>query len=81
MVAIVVKKFDNIVKQYTQALANMFTAIACSLLFPEHFSLTYTFGLCTILALIAIFMYESRTVCTSCRVNFKKRVLSDFIQV
>jgi hypothetical protein len=58
MVAVVVKKFDNIVKLYTQALANMFTAVVCWVLFPDFFNLTLLFGLCLLIVFIAIIMYE-----------------------
>ena len=58
MVALVVKKFDNIVKLYTQALANIFTAILCSLLFHEFFHLTGLFVVSLILVFTAIVMYE-----------------------
>jgi Nucleotide-sugar transporter len=62
MVALVVKKFDNIVKLYTQALANMFTAVACWFLFSDYFQLTALFGLCLLLVFCAILMYELKHI-------------------
>ena len=32
-----VLRLDNVVKEYSGATANMFTAIVCSILFPEKF--------------------------------------------
>ena len=58
-VAIIVKRFDNIVKLYTQALANMATSIACTLLFPEDFHLNLAFLGCLGLMMLAICLYET----------------------
>merc|ERR1712154_358135 len=40
VVAAILKRLDNVVKEYSSATANMFTAILCSLMFPEKFSFT-----------------------------------------
>ena len=60
LVAIVVKKFDNIVKLYSQAMSNMFMAIACSLLFPDKFRLNALFLCCLVGVFTAICLYESK---------------------
>jgi hypothetical protein len=61
-VAFIVKKLDNIVKLYTQALSNMLTSLACSFFFPDHFHLNLAFFGCLVLMFIAISLYESKNV-------------------
>ena len=40
VVAAILKKLDNVVKEYSYCTANMFTAILSSFLFPDKFSIT-----------------------------------------
>lgn len=61
-VATIVKKLDNIVKIYSAALANMFTAIACSILFPNKFTLSIPFGIALVLMFTAVFLYERKHI-------------------
>ena len=61
-VGFIVKKLDNIVKLYTQALSNMITSVACTLLFPDHFTLNVLFVCCLLLMFSAIFMYENKNL-------------------
>ena len=69
--AVIMKKLDNIVKLYTQALSNMFTSIACTLLFPKDFSINVAFIICLVMVLFAISMYENKNLDT-----MKKNALS-----
>ena len=62
--AVIMKKLDNIVKLYTQALSNMFTSIACTLLFPKVFSINVVFLICLVTILFAISMYENKNLDT-----------------
>lgn len=59
-VAFIVKKLDNIVKLYSQALSNMMTSIACSMLFPDHFHLNFMFVMCLLVMFGAICLYENK---------------------
>ena len=61
-VAYIVKKLDNIVKLYSQALSNMLTSIACSMFFPDHFQLNLAFFACLLLMFVAISLYESKNL-------------------
>lgn len=61
-VAYIVKKLDNIVKLYTQALSNMLTSVACTVFFPDHFHLNLPFLGCLFLMFIAIGLYESKNL-------------------
>ena len=63
VVATIVKKLDNIVKLYLQALANMLTSVACWIVFPEHFQLNVQFIGCLVLMFLAIFGYENQNIC------------------
>ena len=40
-VANVLRRLDNVVKEYSASVANIATAILCSFLFPEAFQVTY----------------------------------------
>ena len=70
-VAFIVKKLDNIVKLYSQALSNMLTSVACTILFPNHFHLSLPFILCLLVMFAAIFLYENQ--------NLKLEKLGTFI--
>ena len=61
-VAAIVKRLDNIVKLYTQALSNMGTSIACTFLFPQSFTLNSVFVLCLLVIFLAIYFYEKKTL-------------------
>jgi drug/metabolite transporter (DMT)-like permease len=58
VVATILKRLDNVVKEYSSATANMFTAILCSLMFPEKFSFTAYIVVAMVLLFTGIFMYE-----------------------
>jgi len=62
VVAAILKKLDNIVKEYSGATANMFTAIICSFMFPEKFSFTIYIFFAMVLLFIGIFLYETQKV-------------------
>merc|ERR1719222_1423018 len=62
VVAAILKKLDNIVKEYSGATANMFTAIFCSFLFPEKFSFTIYIFLAMVLLFGGIYLYETQKV-------------------
>merc|ERR1712223_1261992 len=64
VVAAILKKLDNIVKEYSGATANMFTAIICSLMFPEKFSFTIYIFLAMMLLFAGIYLYETQKVVT-----------------
>ena len=59
MVAAILKKLDNIVKEYSSATANMFTAIVCSFLFPEKFTFTVFILIAMVLLFLGIYLYET----------------------
>ena len=61
-VAIIVKRLDNIVKLYTQAITTMATSIACAFFFPEDFQLNLQFFGCLALMMLAISLYESKEI-------------------
>merc|ERR1712025_608369 len=58
VVASILKRLDNVVKEYSSATANMFTAILCSFMFPEKFSFTVYIVVAMVLLFSGIFMYE-----------------------
>ena len=58
VVATILKRLDNVVKEYSSATANMFTAILCSFFFPEKFRFTIYIVLAMVLLFMGIFMYE-----------------------
>merc|ERR1719222_1594160 len=60
VVAAILKKLDNIVKEYSGATANMFTAIFCSFLFPEKFQFTIYIFMAMCLLFTGIYLYETR---------------------
>ena len=62
MVAAILKKLDNIVKEYSGATANMFTAVICSFMFPEKFSFTVYIFMAMLLLFGGIYMYETQKV-------------------
>ena len=62
IVAAILKKLDNIVKEYSGATANMFTAVICSFMFPEKFSFTIYIFLAMVLLFGGIYLYETQKV-------------------
>ena len=58
VVATILKRLDNVVKEYSSATANMFTAVLCSFLFPEKFSFTVYIVFAMVLLFTGIYMYE-----------------------
>jgi len=60
-VAVIIKKLDNIVKLYTQALSNMATSVACAVFFPDHFRINVQFVACFVTVFAAIVLYEGNT--------------------
>ena len=64
--AFIMKKLDNIVKLYTQAITNMVVAVVSSIAFPEKFLIDIKFIVCLLLIFIAIFMYETENVSLQC---------------
>lgn len=61
VVAAVLKKLDNVVKEYSSATANMFTAIISATLFPDKFKITIFILLAMALLFTGIFLYEKKT--------------------
>ena len=64
-VAAILKKLDNVVKEYSTATANMFTAIISAFLFPDKFQITWFIVMAMGLLFAGIFMYEKK------KINFK----------
>ena len=58
MVAAILKRLDNIVKEYSSATANTFTAILCAMLFPDQFTLTVFIFISMLLLFTGIYLYE-----------------------
>ena len=62
VVAAVLKKLDNVVKEYSSATANMFTAVISATLFPDKFKITVFILLAMFLLFSGIFLYEKKTL-------------------
>ena len=60
VVAAILKKLDNVVKEYSSATANMFTAVLSALLFPDKFRITVFILLAMALLFAGIYLYEKR---------------------
>ena len=65
VVAAILKRLDNVVKEYSSATANMFTAIISAFLFPDKFQITWFIVMAMGLLFAGIFMYEKK------KINFK----------
>ena len=65
VVAAILKKLDNVVKEYSSATANMFTAVICALLFPDKFQITVFILLAMGLLFIGIYLYEKKSLNSS----------------
>ena len=60
MVADILKKLDNVVKDYSYSTANMFTAVISALLFPDKFQITVFILLAMGLLFMGIYLYEKK---------------------
>ena len=60
VVAAILKKLDNVVKEYSSATANMFTAVLSALLFPDKFEMTIFILLAMVLLFTGIYLYEKK---------------------
>ena len=60
VVAAILKKLDNVVKEYSSATANIFTAIISAILFPDKFKITWFIVLAMGLLFTGIFLYEKK---------------------
>ena len=61
VVADILKKLDNVVKEYSSATANMFTAVLSALLFPDKFQITIFILLALALLFTGIYLYEKKS--------------------
>jgi len=62
IVAAILRKLDNVVKEYTAAAANVFSSIVFTFLFPDKFSLSISIAITMIMLLMGIFCYEKKTL-------------------
>ena len=60
VVAAILKRLDNVVKEYSSATANMFTAVLSALLFPGKFEMTIFIVLAILLLFSGIYLYEKK---------------------
>ena len=60
VVAAILKRLDNVVKEYSSATANIFTAIISAILFPDKFQMTWFIVLAMGLLFTGIFLYERK---------------------
>ena len=58
----IIKKLDNIVKLYSQAISNSLTTVASLLFFPKNFKLDGLYVVCLLLTFVAIFLYENDNI-------------------
>ena len=61
VVAAILKKLDNVVKEYSSATANIFTAVLSALLFPDKFEITIFILLALALLFTGIYLYEKKS--------------------
>merc|ERR1712130_262444 len=62
VVAAILKKLDNVVKEYSSATANMFTAVISAFLFPDKFKLSMFIVVAMFLLFTGIFFYERKSL-------------------
>ena len=62
VVAAILKKLDNVVKDYSYATSNMFTALISALLFPDKFQITVFILLAMGLLFLGIYLYEKKSL-------------------
>ena len=60
VVAAILKRLGNIVKEYSVASANIVIALLCSFLFPEKFTFTVYILVALGLLLLVIYLYQNR---------------------
>ena len=65
VVAAILKKLDNVVKEYSSATANMFTAVISAVLFPDKFQITVFILLAMGLLFTGIYLYEKKCLKSS----------------
>ena len=75
IVATILKRLDNIVKEYSSATANLFTAIVCSLLFPEKFMFTVFIFISMIILFLGVYLYEKKAKPVPTRGDEKKYIV------
>ena len=61
VVAAILKRLDNVVKEYSSATANIFTAVLSALLFPDKFEMTILILLAMALLFTGIYLYEKKS--------------------
>ena len=61
VVAAILKRLDNVVKEYSSATANIFTAVLSPLLFPDKFEMTIFILLTMALLFTGIYLYEKKS--------------------
>ena len=71
VVAAILKKLDNVVKEYSSATANMFTAVISAVLFPDKFQITVYILLAMKMLFTGIYLYEKK--------NFKPQPIREEI--
>lgn len=59
VVAAILKMLDNVVKEYSGAVANLGSAVLCALLFPERFTFTPSILVAMVLLSGGIYLYET----------------------
>ena len=62
IVAIIMKKLDNIVKLYTQAVSSGIMCLASIALFPRMFTFDILFIVSLLMTCVAIYLYEVKTI-------------------
>ena len=61
VVASILKKLDNVVKEYSSATANIFTALISAVLFPDKFQITVFILLAMGMLFTGIYLYEKKS--------------------
>ena len=61
VVAAILKKLDNVVKEYSSATANIITAVISAVLFPDKFQITVFILLAMGLLFTGIYLYEKKS--------------------
>ena len=61
VVAAILKELDNVVKDYSSATANIFTAVISAFLFPDKFQITVFIILAMEILFIGIYLYEKKS--------------------
>ena len=60
VVAAILKRLDNVVKEYSSAIANIFIAVLSALVFPDKFEITVFIFLAVVLLFAGIYLYERK---------------------